>query len=391
MDNKKIVYSFWNYVPGGILDRHAVSDWKELGINVAMSFDYDPLTCKKQEVLDMLDECKRYNMKLIVCDKRTTFSELERVGREKFIEGVQRAVEDFGSHPAIYGFFVGDEPKKEKMSDVTETIKIHLQIAPSLTPFVNFFPYWKTKDFKQTTGFCSGKEYFSALTNVIRETSLSVLSYDHYGQCLESGNIKRGIDTYFLNLNCFRKIASSVGIDFWDSLLSVGHWAYRVPDENDIRWQIYTSLAHGVRGIIWFFIYMRQMHENYRNSPFDSNYRKTELFEIIARQTSVFNDNYAKIFEKIRLTEVYHINKVYGKTKRFNRGRYIKRVTDNKKRHIILSVYEEIENGGTWVSLVNGDQKISDMVCVQYYDGTKKSFWLAPGQMQIFKIEEVQK
>jgi hypothetical protein len=38
----KYSIGFWNYVKSGTIDeRQAVSDWVELGMNLAMSFEFD--------------------------------------------------------------------------------------------------------------------------------------------------------------------------------------------------------------------------------------------------------------------------------------------------------------------------------------------------------------
>ena len=104
---------FWNYVNTGVLDaEQAADDWKALGMNMPMSFEYDPAKNRKEEMIAQLDACEKRGMKLIVCDARTTFFRYMAVGEEAFRKGVREAAKEFGDHPAFCGFHVGDEPGK---------------------------------------------------------------------------------------------------------------------------------------------------------------------------------------------------------------------------------------------------------------------------------------
>ena len=50
---------------------------------------------------------------------------------------------------------------------------------------------------------------------------------------------------YFTNLREFEAASRRHGIPYWTTLLSVGHFRYRCPREDDMRWQVSTAAAHG--------------------------------------------------------------------------------------------------------------------------------------------------
>ena len=107
---------FWNYEKiGKISAQHAVRDWKDAGMNVAMSFEYNNACDKPELMLELLDECLANGIQLIICDKRFRFETYAQVGAENFRKGVQEAVKEFGAHEATYAFHVGDEPTKATM------------------------------------------------------------------------------------------------------------------------------------------------------------------------------------------------------------------------------------------------------------------------------------
>jgi uncharacterized FAD-dependent dehydrogenase len=100
--DKNIKFGFWNYAPLGILNnKDAVQDWVECGINLPMSFTYDHLINKKEEMLELLDECFKHDLKLIISDTRTLFTNLRKISLEQFKKDVKAAMGDFASHPAL--------------------------------------------------------------------------------------------------------------------------------------------------------------------------------------------------------------------------------------------------------------------------------------------------
>ena len=101
---------FWNYVDTGVLDAEsAADDWKALGMNTPMSFEYDPAKNKKEEMLSQLDACEKRGMKLIVCDARTTFSRYIAVGEEEFRAGVKQAAAEFFKIPPEHVIILCDD------------------------------------------------------------------------------------------------------------------------------------------------------------------------------------------------------------------------------------------------------------------------------------------
>lgn len=386
--NRNIELCFWNYVKSGVLDKKAVSDWKELGMTVAMSFEFDIAENPKSEMLEILDECQRQGIKLIICDTRTHYRTCAALSEDDFRKGVREAYEDFGKHPATYGFFAGDEPYIEMQEPATKALKILNEIAPELDHFINLFPFWVGDDFKQIMGDDNRDYYYNLVDKMIKGSGVKFIGYDRYTQCLDSDeDIEGGLNMYFSDLNMFRKVSKANGIPFWNTVLSTAHWVYRVPTEDDIRWQIYTSLAHGARGVMWFFVYMRSLHDNYRNSPIDCGYKRTEMFPILARQQRIFKDNFIEIFNKIELTDVYHYNKVYEGCKEFKPDGLIKAIKCRHDYNLIVSYYKEFDTDKRWVSVVNGHQRHSNQVEITLSDDRKKSFWLAPGQMGIYCID----
>ncbi len=137
---------FWSYTSlaehGAHMDEAAVEEWADAGFTVPQSPDFDPADpAQKTHILRLLDWSQKRGMKLILCDPRGySKSENGRVAAG-YAAGIRAAVRDFGSHPALFGFHVGDEPDKSAKDAFAESYRIQKEIAPQLHPFANLLPY----------------------------------------------------------------------------------------------------------------------------------------------------------------------------------------------------------------------------------------------------------
>ncbi len=301
---------FWNYFPFGHLDNEeALKDWKEMGFNMPMTFHYNPETNTPDQMLSLLDGCQREGMQAIVCDIRTRLRTYQKVGREAFIEGVKAAVKDFGSHPANFGFYIGDEPGHKEIESAIEACQIVNEYASHLTNFINLFPYWEDDTFSQENalGAVTTREYKANLDDFVKRSGVKILAYDCYGQCTYFQKDKYR-SSYLRNLRIFGEVARENGIELWTSLLCIGHFSLRVPTADDMRWQLSTAFAHGATGVQWFAVYKRGYEGTWRGSPFDEFGNKTETYARLARETRIFKECILPYLEGYKFDKVWHHN-----------------------------------------------------------------------------------
>ncbi len=76
-----------------------------------------------------------------------------------------------------------------------------------------------------------------------------VLMFDHYPFSASGGFSGE----YYTNLEIVRRQAQMASLDFWTYIQSVGITdGLRSPSENELRYNVYTSLAYGAKGINYF-------------------------------------------------------------------------------------------------------------------------------------------
>lgn len=392
---------FWNYVYANNQDKSAVRDWKDLGMSVAISPYYDS-GCNKAQFIELLDECEKNNIKVILYDVRGQWNTLKK-GEAEYRKQFGEALKDFGSHPAVLGFHIGDEPNRADLDYCLNACKIQKEMAPNLSPYFNLIPWSDTDDIRNHTGFQTLEEYADY---ICENSPCQVFAYDCYSQMKKDDS---GLDNYFNNLYRFNKVAIKHNLPLWNTILGVGHFDYKCPNMDEMRWQLNTSVAHGANGILWFFLYNRNKESNYRYAAIDEFGQRTQTFENMRYENNKLKYCYDKLIPKLRLKEVYHTYKSYGGVPLFKPNDVVKEYTNNKSLPGIISFFNDgyvavVNNSmseNVYVSLTFDDSVQKASVILDYgnesevfpnktsyynQNGKNIEFWLAPGGMEIFKL-----
>jgi len=407
---------FWNYTNLGQHAEHMtqaeVAEWADAGFTVTMSPSFDPANHRQlDQMRRILDWADDLGMKLIVCDPRTHGptggGEGPLAVPDDQREKVDAAIADLGKHPATFGFAIGDEPGTREGRAWLECARITKHAAPDLHPFMNLLPWYPGVE--ERVGFPSWPEY---LDTVARKSGLDFLCYDCYSQMNPE---RTGWDMYFANLREFREAGWRNGLPFWTTLLSVGHFNYRCPNYNELRWQFNTAVCSGANGILWFFYYMRQPHSNYRLSPVDENWDRTQTYYDIRRFQKAFHRTYGDLFLHLAPTRVTFTEKAWGGGAMFSPDELVSEVTPGDqpllvgefvdaqaRRYVMLvnnstsqSVRASLEFPGADVRFyswnwdgneVEGTAYSADSV-ERLEDGVRVWHWLAPGQEAVYRVD----
>ena len=159
-------------------------------------------------------------------------------------------------HPALYAYHLADEPMPPAFAGLAK-LKDYLQEKdPSHLSYVNLYP---------VSPECCGeveeqvipvyRQYLASFAEVFKP---QLLSYDHYNFWAEDG---RGDGpTYFLNQALIREAALKAGIPALNIVQGCS-WRpdFRIPNEGELRWLVYTSLAYGFQGIS-YYVYQHPQH-----------------------------------------------------------------------------------------------------------------------------------
>jgi hypothetical protein len=244
------IISFWN---GPTKEETTLARYQEIadcGFNVALpgiagnepNFAEGLGDAHNRKVLDL---CEQVGLKAVIWAGMPhgdwSAPSGEEVARmEKFLD---ERIARFSSHPALLGFFVHDEPGVEMFSRLAVENQYLLKKDPSHLPYINLLPnYANHPDWK-------GAAYEQSVAKYLDVVKPIWLSWDHYMQMFE----ENGNETfYWENLEIMRRQSLRTKIPFNQIIVSMKHFGYRECSEADLRWQVYTSLAYGSRGIQYY-------------------------------------------------------------------------------------------------------------------------------------------
>lgn len=379
----KYKISFWNYEKMGVIEaKKAVQDWQDAGFNLAMTFEYRAERDNPADMVELLDECQKKNIQAIVCDKRTRFATYIEVGEEAFRAGVKKVVEEFGWHPAVYGFHVGDEPAKNTWEAAISSFRIVKEEAKGKKGFINMFSTWTTPDCADVVG-ANYEEYEAKVLDFIQRAGADVVSFDCYSQCMYTDrDFEQG--DFLRNMRMFANVAKQTNAELFVSLLSVGHWNYRVPTQDDIRWQLNMAAAHGATGMFWFYFYQRLLEENYREGPINLFGERTHMFDKISFQNRFFMKYYAEKLEDCKVDDISYFHKTYGGYPMFT-GKHELKVIEALVNPGSVCVTRWLnKEGKVRYTLVNADRELPTRIRLEFEGelaGQSEKRWLAPGQL----------
>lgn len=242
--------------------------------------------------IEALDLCQATGMKGLVVDPRIRLNDR----KDDWTSDLDGVLNDYSGHPALWGYFITDEPNADSFNDIAETSDYLSNKDPNHTPYVNLFPTYASKE------QLGAETYEHHVDEFCRLVKPKMISYDHYA-LMADGTTR---PDYFTNLAIIRKQAIKHRTPFTYILLSVPHGPYADPNGAQIRWQVSTALAYGAKGLM-YFTYMTpdDPQWNYHDAIIDANGKPTEKYEIAKK----VNGEVLKLgptLMRLRSTAVYH-------------------------------------------------------------------------------------
>lgn len=147
------------------------------------------------------------------------------------------------SDEACWGYFLADEPSPDSFPGLRKTVDALREARPGKLAFINLYPNYVPA---WAIGHTS---YVEHVTRYVREVAPDVLCMDHYPHFLPKAD---GRDAYCDNLEIMREQSLKANIPFWNFFNVFPFGDHSDPTEAQIRWQIYTSLAYGAKGVLYF-------------------------------------------------------------------------------------------------------------------------------------------
>jgi len=176
----------------------------------------------------------------------TVRKQLDLCQRHGLVALVSRAglpPEELPEHPACWGYMIKDEPNASDFPGLRDIVDRIRTCRPGQLSYINLYPNYANE---RQMGCQSYEEY---VDRFLEEVNVDVLSMDHYPLMRPCRDGRQG---YCDNLDVLRKQSLDRGIPFWNFFNIMPFGAQFDPTEAQVRWQIYTSLAYGAKGVLYF-------------------------------------------------------------------------------------------------------------------------------------------
>lgn len=167
----------------------------------------------------------------------------ERHGLRAIVSMAGLPADQLPSPKACWGYFLADEPGPGAFPELARTVEKLHQVRPGKLGYINLLPNYAPAWALGTTS------YIDHVARFVKEVKPDILSMDHYPMFVPGGDGRAG---YCENLEAMRQQSVAAGIPFWNFFNSMPFGPHSDPTEAQLRWQIYTSLAYGAKGVMYF-------------------------------------------------------------------------------------------------------------------------------------------
>lgn len=185
-----------------------------------------------------------------------------RMNDEARCKAVAEKIAAVKDHPALYLYFLTDEPSAERFEPIAQSKRWFHRQDPKHPVWVNLLPTYANNRQLGVEGEII-RAYWEHVRLFMDICRPEFLTYDHY-----QFNVGGDTENYLLNLGIIRQNAAAAGVQFfngvqactWDPTHLASPAAPRIPVADELRYLVYTTLAYGAQGI-YYYVYSFPGHE----------------------------------------------------------------------------------------------------------------------------------
>lgn len=273
----------WVTPPAGYRTQEAYDTLAACGINFVNGFEY--FESDEGGIFQALTFAGNSNLKFLVADRAITqaISEYSIAKNPQVLSAAMDRIERYYQYPAYAGQLLLDEPGRNKFDIVQAFINEYRLNYPSKQWHVNLFPSYAEGG--------TGVPYEQYINDWMEMMQPNYCSYDSYPLLVPDENnpfTRYEIDDYYYNLDLLRTKTAQRRIPLWSFIQTLGISGTpgvpdkRVPSREDIRWQVFTNLAFGVKGLQYFCYWTPTGgSESFTDALIDTQGNKTVRYDYV--------------------------------------------------------------------------------------------------------------
>jgi len=307
-----------------------------------------------------LDTAQKYGLRGQLVNGLLSPQSLNDPNRKEQLDAL---IERVKAHPALYSYFLTDEPNAAAFPALGKLVAYLRERDPAHLAYINLFPTYANNEQLGTQGdtVTAYQEHLRQYVDLVKP---DLISYDHYHFRTDGDG-----DQYFLNLGMIRQAALDAGVPFLNIVQACSwHPSMRVPNGDELRWLVYTSLAYGAQGIS-YYVYCHPGHEG---AMALADGTPTELYHA----AKVLNREFAAIaaqLQPLRSLGGYHVGPVPRGAAALPEGAPFTLDPPTSEKGMVLGYFGQPDRP-THVVVVNLDYKQNVVTTL-----------VGPGELEVFK------
>jgi Beta-galactosidase len=366
---KDFIITLWNASEPSI--SHYPQIAKEGYTVIPVNYNGHPLN----DAVERLKAAKKNGLKIILGDELINISSLRDPVKLKKLDALIERIKGYSS---LEGYFMTDEPVASKFNDHIELSAYIQKKDPGKLIYFNLLPNFAVKD---QTGIshrfsqgnvnypshlhgigANNKEvmaYLAYLRQFVNTFKPNLISYDHYPFFQ-----KQDGQEYFLNMALISHVAKEAKKPFLNIVQAANvSKILRLPTDQEMRFQVYTTLAYGGRGISYYYYWSSESKEGIYRDGLYLDGKPSPLSKTIATINAEIK-NLSPTLMSLTSQGVYHTNPLPIGGEGIPKKLLIKILS---KSEIVLGLFGENGNASTFLisnrSYKNG-QKVEIKVSI---------------------------
>lgn len=306
-----------------------VTEWtkmRDCGFNVAVPTG----GTSKEEILRDLDMAQQVGMQVLVRDR--TSAGIESIINSAFTKGlnykqtreeldkkaseIKDHIDAFKEYDSFMGINAYDEPSMDYYEIISACQDWFYLNYPEYKFYVNLLPVYATPKQlygSQSTAALTYSDYVSNFTKIVNPYCLS---YDHYPILADYDETPYIKEDFLYNLNEVAIQAKKAKVPSYIYVQTMGFFNnLPLSSYEDFAWQVYSSLAFGMKGILCFQ-YWTQLQAEYHNN----------VRQGIVERDGTINPIYydvQKVFNDVKAMEDIFMSYTWDGVKTFEGGRVV--------------------------------------------------------------------
>jgi hypothetical protein len=225
-----------------------------------------------------LPKCEKLGLAAIMISERGLIQAKEwgKFSDAKIDSIIKKMVDEAGASKAVFGFHITDEPGASMFPALAKAVEAVKKYAPGKLAYLNIYPNYATLGAKNLSQM-ETDSYSEYLERFVREVRPQFISYDNYmvEYSLDMQDSVKAA-SYYTNLMDVRALSLKYDLPFWNTVSSNQiRPATTIPSPANLRFQAYTTLAAGGKGVKWYTYYSRGAYEY---AMIDKNDRKSQTW-----------------------------------------------------------------------------------------------------------------